>query len=47
LLTELDGFESNENIVVIGATNRVDLVDPALIRAGRFDIKVKLHLPSK
>jgi cell division protease FtsH len=47
LLTELDGFEENTNIVVIGATNRIDLVDSALIRAGRFDLKIRLETPKK
>jgi ATP-dependent 26S proteasome regulatory subunit len=47
LLSELDGFEENKNIFVIASTNRLDLVDAALIRAGRFDVKIKLNLPNK
>jgi ATP-dependent 26S proteasome regulatory subunit len=47
LLTELDGFEQNTNIVVIGATNRIELVDSAIIRAGRFDLKIRLQTPNK
>lgn len=40
LLTEMDGFQVNDKIVVIGATNRIKVLDPALLRAGRFDIKI-------
>jgi len=47
LLTELDGLEKLENIVVIGATNRPDLVDPALLRPGRFDRLVLVPPPDK
>ncbi len=47
LLTELDGLEKLENVVVIGATNRPDLVDPALLRPGRFDRLVLVPAPSK
>jgi len=43
-LTEFDGFKNNENIFVLGATNRPDLLDPALLRSGRFD-KIILILP--
>ncbi|MEL6711614.1 MAG: ATP-dependent metallopeptidase FtsH/Yme1/Tma family protein [Pseudomonadota bacterium] len=46
ILTSMDGFESNERIIVIGATNRVDVLDSALLRAGRFDRKVYVHNPS-
>ncbi|MFA7142127.1 MAG: AAA family ATPase, partial [Candidatus Paceibacterota bacterium] len=45
LLTEMDGFEKNDKIIVLGATNRVDVLDPALLRPGRFDRKVVIHLP--
>ena len=47
LLTEMDGFRENENIVVIAATNRILLLDDALIRSGRFDTKIKLDLPTE
>lgn len=45
ILVEMDGFEPNTNIVVIAATNRPDILDPALIRPGRFDRQVVLDLP--
>lgn len=47
LLAEMDGVESNKGILIIAATNREDLLDPALIRPGRFDVKLHLDLPSK
>lgn len=47
LLTEMDGFENNRGIVVIAATNRPDILDPALVRPGRFDRQIALELPSK
>ncbi len=47
LLTEMDGIEKNDNIFVIGATNRAELVDPALLRPGRFDYQVFVPLPDK
>lgn len=47
LLSEMDGFEDNEGVIVIGATNRVDVLDPALLRAGRFDRQVTVDLPNK
>ena len=47
LLTELDGFQSTESIFVIAATNRADDLDDALIRAGRFDRKVRIDPPKK
>jgi transitional endoplasmic reticulum ATPase len=46
LLTELDGLESGSNILVIGATNRPDAIDPALLRAGRLDLQLKVDLPN-
>ncbi len=45
LLVEMDGFESNEGIIVIGATNRPDILDPALLRPGRFDRQIYVPLP--
>ena len=45
ILVEMDGFESNTNIIVIAATNRPDILDPALLRPGRFDRRVVLDLP--
>ncbi|HET9946972.1 MAG TPA: ATP-dependent zinc metalloprotease FtsH [Patescibacteria group bacterium] len=45
ILVEMDGFTQNESVVVIAATNRPDVLDPALIRPGRFDRKVSLDLP--
>lgn len=47
LLIELDGLQSTKKIVIIGATNRVEVLDPALIRPGRFDKVLKLGLPKK
>lgn len=46
LLVEMDGFEANEGVVVIAATNRPDVLDPALLRPGRFDRQVVIDLPS-
>lgn len=45
LLVEMDGFENNEGIVVMAATNRADVLDPALLRPGRFDRQVFVHFP--
>ena len=47
LLVELDGFEENSGIIVMAATNRDDVLDPALLRAGRFDRKITVSLPDK
>ena len=46
LLVEMDGFESKEGIILIAATNRPDVLDPALLRPGRFDRRVVVNLPS-
>ncbi len=45
LLSEMDGFRSSEGVIVIGATNRPDILDPALLRPGRFDRHVEVALP--
>jgi cell division protease FtsH len=47
LLTELDGFDRREGIVLLGATNRPEVLDPALLRAGRFDRRVVLDRPDR
>lgn len=47
LLTELDGFDPREGIVILGATNRPEILDPALMRAGRFDRQVVIDRPDK
>ncbi len=47
LLTEMDGFGSNEGIIIIAATNRADVLDPALLRPGRFDRQILVNLPDK
>ena len=47
LLTEMDGFGENEGIIIIAATNRPDVLDPALLRPGRFDRQIQVHLPDK
>jgi transitional endoplasmic reticulum ATPase len=47
LLTELDGIQSLNGVVVLAATNRIDMVDPALVRPGRFDKTISIPLPNK
>jgi cell division protease FtsH len=47
ILTEMDGFTPHESVVVLAATNRPDVLDPALIRPGRFDRRITLNLPQK
>ncbi|MCQ2741920.1 MAG: ATP-dependent zinc metalloprotease FtsH [Bacilli bacterium] len=47
LLVEMDGFEANKGVLVIAATNRSDVLDPALLRAGRFDRSITVSLPDK
>lgn len=45
ILVEMDGFEQNDNVIVLAATNRPDVLDPALLRPGRFDRQVTMELP--
>jgi proteasome-associated ATPase len=45
LLSEIDGVEALENVLVIGATNRPDMIDPAILRPGRLDVKIKIERP--
>lgn len=47
LLSELDGFDANSGVIVLAATNRVDILDKALLRAGRFDRHIYMELPTK
>ena len=47
LLAELDGVESLENVIVIGASNREDMIDPAILRPGRLDVKIKIERPDR
>jgi cell division protease FtsH len=47
ILVEMDGFEPNESVIVMAATNRPDVLDPALLRPGRFDRRVRLDLPDR
>ena len=46
-LSEIDGVETLENVIVIGASNRQDLIDPAVLRPGRLDLKVKVQRPDR
>jgi proteasome-associated ATPase len=46
LLSEIDGVETLENVVVIGASNREDMIDPAILRPGRLDVKIKIERPT-
>ncbi len=45
LLTEMDGFDTNTGVIILAATNRADVLDPALLRAGRFDRQIHVELP--
>ncbi|HPZ04381.1 MAG TPA: ATP-dependent zinc metalloprotease FtsH, partial [Bacteroidales bacterium] len=47
LLTEMDGFSTNEGIIILAATNRADILDRALLRAGRFDRQIHIELPNQ
>jgi proteasome-associated ATPase len=47
LLAEIDGVEGLRNVIVIGATNREDLIDPAILRPGRLDVKIKIERPNR
>jgi cell division protease FtsH len=43
----MDGFSSHEHVLVIASTNRLEMIDSALLRAGRFDLKIKVPLPNE
>lgn len=47
ILVEMDGFEKDQNVIVLAATNRADVLDPALLRPGRFDRRVNISLPER
>lgn len=47
LLAEMDGVESLDNVIIIGASNREDMIDPAVLRPGRFDLKVRIERPDR
>ncbi len=47
LLAEIDGVESLDNVIVIGATNREDMIDPAVLRPGRLDVKIRINRPDR
>src|SRR3546814_5896103 len=47
LLVEIDGVETLKNVIVIGASNREDLIDPAILRPGRLDVKIKIERPTE
>jgi cell division protease FtsH len=47
ILVEMDGFEQGQNVIVLAATNRADVLDPALLRPGRFDRRVNIELPDR
>jgi cell division protease FtsH len=47
ILVEMDGFEQGQNVIVLAATNRADVLDPALLRPGRFDRRVNIDLPDR
>ena len=45
-LNEMDGFTPTQKVLIVAATNRIDLVDSAILRSGRFDVKVHIPLPN-
>ena len=47
LLVEIDGVETLKNVIVTGASNREDLIDPAILRPGRLDVKIKIERPNE
>ncbi|MBJ7609137.1 MAG: ATP-dependent zinc metalloprotease FtsH [Candidatus Dormibacteraeota bacterium] len=47
ILTEMDGFDAHEGVIVLAATNRADVLDPALLRPGRFDRRIQVHPPDR
>ena len=46
LLAEMDGVESLDNVVIIGASNRADMIDPAVLRPGRLDVRIRVIVPT-
>ena len=46
-LSEMDGFKPLDKVVIVASTNRLDLVDSAVLRSGRFDVKIQISLPGK
>lgn len=46
MLVEMDGFGTEQSVIVLAATNRVDILDPAILRPGRFDRQVEITLPT-
>ena len=47
MLAEIDGVDELDNVVVIGATNREDMIDPAILRPGRLDVKIRIGRPDR
>ena len=47
LLAEMDGVESLDNVVIIGASNRADMIDPAVLRPGRLDVRIRVDRPDR
>ena len=46
LLAEIDGVEALHNVIVVGASNREDMIDPAILRPGRLDVKIRIERPT-
>ena len=47
LLAEMDGVESLDNVVIVGASNRADMIDPAVLRPGRLDVRIRIDRPDE